>query len=59
MRSFSEPKAFEIIKAGIESETIKLLGNNTNDIHSAEQRAKADAAYLLMIFSELMGKQSA
>ncbi|BEP54508.1 hypothetical protein GmRootV118_17520 [Variovorax sp. V118] len=53
MNKVNGKAAFEIVKAAVESGAIKLVGNTSADLEAAKTRAKADAAYLLTLFSEL------
>jgi hypothetical protein len=50
----SLPQALDLLKAGLESKSINLLGaTSTTD---PDSRAKADAKYLLTLLSDLTGE---
>lgn len=53
MSSISENSALQLIKAALEAQSIKLLGCTVTGIADAQIRAKADAAYLVTLFSQL------
>jgi len=55
MKTFNDLQAIDIIKAAIGANAIRLEGNNTIVPEQAKKRAEADAAYLVMLFSQLTG----
>ena len=52
MSKISEPHALSLIKAALDSGSIKLLGVASLD--STAKRAEADAEYLLTLYSRLI-----
>jgi hypothetical protein len=57
MKHFNEARAFEIIKAALEADAIRLAGNNSADADAAERRARGDARYLVTLYSDLIGQK--
>jgi hypothetical protein len=52
MTTFNSSFAASVIKAALEANSIKLMGSSGN-AETAASNAKADATYLLTLFSEL------
>ena len=54
MNKFPHSDVIALIKAGLESDAIKLMGSTgTLGVTDPASRAKADAMYLLTLFNEL------
>ena len=54
MQKFPHSDVIDLIKAGLESDAIKLMGSTgTPGTTDPASRAKADAMYLLTLFNEL------
>lgn len=52
-RSFSNADAYNLLKIGLESGVIKLMGSPAVDVATAKQAAEADAMYLRTLFKKL------